>query len=223
MRGSSLSTDAGHEAARNDGVSYDDTFLPPTMTFAVPAEEKYATPAPLAALAALAIGPFWKNGSLKYETSSTMTSAWLTVRSVVIWFAKSRSPLKAVANARCAPGARSCTSCAMARPSSAWPPPAKSDCTTTGAVRPHGFPTPGRSPVAMSVDACVGAPTALSNESERTPTVSPDPSTPCAARAVATFMSESASEIVGAHTPLGATAARRVVPVVTAPTRGEST
>ena len=33
-----------------------------------------------------------------------------TVRSLVIWFAKSSSPLAAVANARCAPGARPCAS-----------------------------------------------------------------------------------------------------------------
>ena len=31
----------GTTAARNAGASYDDTFLPPTMTFAFPAEEKY--------------------------------------------------------------------------------------------------------------------------------------------------------------------------------------
>src|SRR5262245_18449151 len=106
MSGSIATTDAGQAVARNAGASYDETFLPPTMTFELPAEEKYAVPAALAALAAFAIGPFWKNGSLKYETSSTITSAWLTVRRAVIWFAKSRSPLNAVANARRAPGER---------------------------------------------------------------------------------------------------------------------
>jgi hypothetical protein len=70
--------------ARNAGASYDDTLLPPTMTFEFPAEEKYATPARLAWLAAFAIGPFWKNGSFRYETSSTMTSGWLTARNVLI-------------------------------------------------------------------------------------------------------------------------------------------
>src|SRR4029079_12021097 len=79
-RGSSASTDAGHEVPRNAGASNDDTFLPPTMTFAFAAEEKEGTPAWLVAFAAFAIGPFWKNGSLKYETSSTTASAWLTVR-----------------------------------------------------------------------------------------------------------------------------------------------
>src|SRR4051812_28680423 len=64
-RGSRASTDAGHEAARKAGASYDETFFPPTITFSLPAAEKYATPAWLAALAAFAIGPFWKNGSLK--------------------------------------------------------------------------------------------------------------------------------------------------------------
>src|SRR5215475_12800140 len=102
MSGSIATTDAGQDVERNAGASYDETFLPPTMTFALPADEKYAAPAWLAALAAFAIGPFWKNGSMKYETSSTMTSAWFVLRSAVIWLAKSRSPLNAVANARCA-------------------------------------------------------------------------------------------------------------------------
>ena len=43
--GSSDRTAAGHEVARNAGASYDDTLLPPTMTFEFPAEEKYVTPA----------------------------------------------------------------------------------------------------------------------------------------------------------------------------------
>ena len=74
----------------------------------------------------------------------------------------------------------------------------------------------------MSVDACVGAPAAVSNESDRMPTVSPEPSTPFAARVAATFMSESASEIVGAHTALGV-AASPVDALAGVPVRGAST
>ena len=75
----------------------------------------------------------------------------------------------------------------------------------------------------MSVAAFVGAPIALSNESERMPTVSPEPSTARAARAVATFMSVSPSEIVGAHAALGVTAPSPDARVVLAATVGAST
>jgi len=55
------------------------------------------------------------------------------------------------------------------------------------------------------------------------PTVSPDPSTACAARAAATFMSVSASEIVGAHTARGVTVATRAGTVAVGSERGAST
>ena len=152
-----------------------------------------------------------------------MTSAWLTVRKCGDLVREVEIAVERGREREMGAGSEVVHELRHRAPSSACPPPEKSDCTTTGAVRPHGFPTPGRSPVETSVAAVVGAPIALLNESERMPTVSPEPSTPCAARAVATFMSESASEIVGAHTALVATAPRVVATGAAAPTRGAST
>ena len=64
---------AGHATCRKAGASYEETLLPAAMTFELPAAEKYGTPAALAAFAALATGPSWKNGSSRYDTSSTST------------------------------------------------------------------------------------------------------------------------------------------------------
>ena len=133
------------------------------------------TPPAVTSAIALAMMPSWYTGSLKYEMSSTMTLAPAAARAR-IWFAKSTSPLKAEATRIEAPGARSWTACAMARPSSLPPVLAlsSSDWTTTGVVRPHGLPAPGSSPLATSV----AAPPRRSYESDSTPILMPVPSTP---------------------------------------------
>ncbi len=92
-------------------------------------------------------------------------------------------PLKAEAKRRSAPGARSWTICAMARPSSLETDfDLFSSRTSTGVAWPHSLPLPGKSALFTSSSACVAtgplpsaASVAWSKESERTPTVMPAP------------------------------------------------
>ena len=77
--------------------------------------------------------------------------------------ANEKRPLNALANESSAPGARSCTIWAIPRPSSiASVASLISSRFATGLSRPHGLPTPGMSPEAMSCAALVASPAATS-------------------------------------------------------------
>ena len=115
--------------------------------------------------------------------------------------AKAVSPLKAVAKTILAPGARSWTIWAIARPSSVVSVAKESSRTLNGSVKPQGLPAPGRSPLAMSVAARVAAVGSVSKESERMPTVTPLPSTPKSARASAAASWVSPSESIEPQAP----------------------
>src|ERR1700733_4364850 len=139
--------------------------------------------------------------------------------SALMLAAKASSPVKAVAKSSAAPGARSWTICAIPRPSSA-PAASESSRTSTGAVDPQGLPGPGRSPLGTSPAAGGAAEASRSKESERIPTVTPLPSTPKLARALAAFSCVSPSDLTAPPQSLPRTIG--VSTSVTAPTPATS-
>ena len=161
------------------------------ITFEFAAEEKYGTPAPTTSLTAFEIGPSWYIGSSKKVTSSTITLEPAARRARML-SAIASALVPEVANASPAPGARSWTSWAIARPSSL--PSGRSASTSTAVPRPHGLPGPGRSPERTSWAAWVAAPEEVSKESETTPTLVPRPSMSKPARASPARICASASE-----------------------------